>query len=150
MLCSLHASQHLITANYQRLPCVIWCVFFLLAISSNYTYIMSSRESLLHKASPGGSFSIGRRREMAHIHLDHWCSGQVNRPQSRPDQSAPVQAWLQTGIRGWHCLLTLRGKSDRRAANHANPNRYLSHLHPHGRGEAEWMQRCGDDRSTFG
>lgn len=87
---SLHASQHLITANYKRLPRAIWCVFFLWAIPSNYTYIMSSSESLLHKGSPGGSFAIGQRREMAHIHLDQCRPGQANPPHQGLTSSGPA------------------------------------------------------------
>lgn len=114
----LHASQHLITANYQRLPCAIWCVFFLQAIPNNYTYIMSSSESLLHKGSPSGSFSIGQRREMAHIHLDQCCPGQANPPhpgQTSPDHSSP--------------LPRLKRDSDHGAANPTTPDSNHFNLH---------------------
>lgn len=86
----------------------------LLASPSNYTYIMSSSESLLHKGSPGGSFSIGQRREMVHVHLDLCCSGQAN--PLHLGQTRPVQTWLQTGIWGWHFLPSLNVESDRRPA----------------------------------
>lgn len=120
---SLHASQHLITANYQRLPCVIWCVFFLQAIPSNYTYIMSSSELLLDKGSPLGSFSIGQWREMAHIHLDQCCPGLCQSSPSGPEQSSPGLAV------DWHMGWALPARPMPKLPTTPNRNHFNLHLH---------------------
>lgn len=130
---SLHASQHLITANYQQLSCVIWCVFFLWAIPSNYAYIISSSESLLQKGSPVALLPLDRGKN------GPYPPGPVFfRPgrYSHPGRTGLVQTSPSLAV-DWHMghalparpLSRLRGESDHGAANPTTL--FRNHFNPH-------------------